>query len=288
MSIGLRGLAVLIAIAASLPLSACGNDGDTGPPKLAIEITDPTGEKAVMDAPESIGAGLVEIELENRGNTLHDAQLFRYEGERSAQDLIGELLSSLDVAPKPDWLSPVGGVARTSPGETVSVTQVLRPGNYFIADTQEKPAGWPVSNASKGAISKLRVTGATDATLPPAPASIVAGDGGFRVKGIEAGTNRVRFENAGRELHQAVAFPIPEGIPFGEAKRRLIARKEELSWVPVFEPHGQATSVLDGGVAQITELELEPGRYALVCLVSDRSGGETHLTEGVATELNVE
>lgn len=282
---GWRAPAALIAIAVLVSLSSCG--GGDSPPKLAISVSDPSEDKVVLTAPESIEAGVVEIELENRGDTWHDAQLFKYEGKRSAQELITGLISNLDVSSKPDWVSPMGGVARVSPGDTGTVTQVLEPGSYFIADIQERPAGWPTSNATKGAIAKLEVTGEASGSLPDAPARITARDEGFDVAGIKAGDNRVRFRNAGRELHQVVALPVREGVPFDRAKADLIRRKGELSWPPIHYERSRATAVLDTDAEQVTELSFEPGRYALVCFVSDRGGGETHMARGIATELNV-
>jgi hypothetical protein len=286
MSYRLRGLAVLIAIAALLTLSTCGGgDGDPSD-RIVIEATDPSADVARLEAPASVEAGRVEITLENRGKTLHDAQLFKYRGKHSADELNQQLLDNLGVAAKPEWVSPAGGVARTLPGETVTVTQVLEPGTYFVADTQEKPAGWPIGNASKGAISKLRVTGATRDRLSSA-ATITANDDGFTTSGIAAGSNRVTFGNAGKELHQVVAFPIRKGDSLADAKRALIKRMNGLTWLPVPFDHARATAVLDSGGKQVTTLDFEPGRYALVCFVSDRSGGESHLAQGIASELEV-
>jgi hypothetical protein len=282
---GWRAPAALITVAVLASLSSCGSDDS--PPTLAISVSDPSQDKVVLTAPESVEAGLVEIELENRGDTWHEAQLFKYEGRHTPDELVSQLVNSLGSMPKPDWALPMGGVARVSPGKTGTVVQVLPPGRYFIADLQERPAGWPTSNVNKGGITSLEVTGEADGTLPDAPGRITARDDRFDVSGIEPGVNRVRFTNASKQPHHVVAVPVREGVPFAKAKANLIRRKGDLGWPPTYYPGSRATAVLDSGAKQTTELDLKPGRYALVCFLSDREGGYTHLARGLATELNV-
>ena len=45
--------------------------------------------------------------------------------------------------------------------------------------------------------------------------------------------------------------------------------------------------MLDAGREQIDELELEPGRYALVCFLN-RAGGPPHAALGMVSELTIE
>jgi hypothetical protein len=58
-------------------------------------------------------------------------------------------------------------------------------------------------------------------------------------------------------------------------------------WVPVDVPHQRATTVLEGGLAQVTELTFEPGRYVLLCFVSDRAGGAPQWAFGMSSRLDV-
>jgi len=46
--------------------------------------------------------------------------------------------------------------------------------------------------------------------------------------------------------------------------------------------------VIDGGIAQNIELDLEAGKYAVVCFIQDRKGGPPHGAKGMISELVVE
>ena len=246
-----------------------------------VETTDPSKDKVSMTAPSSVEAGLVRITLRNRGDTLHDAQLFRIDGEHTATDLNYGLLEKVDSAAKPKWAHPEGGVAPLRPGENATVTQVLEPGRYFIADTQERETavGGKSVNAVKGGIAELEVTGEGGGELPKTPVTVTARDDGFDAKGLRPGANRVTFVNAGEELHQVVAFPVAPGLSYRQAANRLLQREAYTGWVPVDVPHTRATTVLESGQRQITVLDLPRGRYLFGCFVSDRAGGPPHLSQ---------
>lgn len=48
------------------------------------------------------------------------------------------------------------------------------------------------------------------------------------------------------------------------------------------------TARIEGGARQITELDLDkPGKYALLCFVSDRKGGPPHVAQGMIAEVTV-
>lgn len=279
------GIPVVAVITASY-LAASSSDE---PPKLSIETVDLSPDEISMRAPASVAAGIVEIELRNRGDTLHDAQLFRVDSDRTSADVV-DVLEASDGSPKPRWLHPAGGVAPTSPGETVAVTQVLRPGTYYVADTQERvlASGGRLVNAAKRGIARIEVRGKAAAELPGTAATIVAKEYGFESDGIVAGVNRVTFRNAGRQFHQVVAFPIRAGISFAEGKLAVLGQRRDTGWAPVDVPHQRATTVLEGGGEQVTEMAFDEGRYLLLCFVSDRSGGGPQWTIGMTSELRVE
>lgn len=291
-----RRVAVVVAVAAvavgGFYLIATSSDSAStskSPSKLTIESVDLSQHDMRMRAPAQIDAGLVEIELRNRGDTAHDAQLFRVEGDRDGTDVI-HALEAPDPDPKPRWLRPAGGVAPTEPGETASVTQVLQPGTYYVADTQERivDGGGNLVNAAKHGIARVEVTGdETDAELPDTAATITAREYGFDVDGIVAGPNRLTFRNGGRQLHQVSAFRIPDGAGFQEGRRAVQKRRRFTGWVPIDVPNERATTVLDSGGEQIAELTLDPGRYLLLCFVADRVGGAPQWTFGMTARLDV-
>ena len=47
------------------------------------------------------------------------------------------------------------------------------------------------------------------------------------------------------------------------------------------------TAVIDGGEAQLTEVDLSPGSYALLCFIPDRAGGPPRVAKGMISEAKV-
>jgi hypothetical protein len=44
---------------------------------------------------------------------------------------------------------------------------------------------------------------------------------------------------------------------------------------------------MDGGVKQIVEADLKPGRYVFMCFIADRGGGPPHVAKGMVSEITV-
>lgn len=288
-----RGLAVVAVVAVAVAGYALAGESEQGSSRgksrLSIVATDAGPYDVSLRAPAEVDAGLVEIELRNRGATPHDAQLIRVEGSQTATDVV-RMLEAPDPDPKPRWMRTAGGVAPVAPGETATVTQVLQPGTYYAADTQEPtlPSGGNLVGAASGGIARIEVRGDDGgAELPATAATIVAREYGFDSNGISAGANRVTFRNAGRERHQVVAFRVADGVPFRVGARAVERRRRDTGWVPVDVPSERATTVLDGGGEQVTELTFAPGSYLLLCFVNDRAGGYPQWTYGMRGRLDV-
>jgi hypothetical protein len=282
-----RALAVVAVAVVACATAAC---GDSQPGTLTIEVADHGPDRVSIQAPEQIEAGETEIELRNGGDMLHDAQLFRVEGRRRAAD-VASALESADAASKPRWLHPAGGVAATRPGETARATQILTPGVYYVADTQERvvPNGVHITNANKGGIARVETGGGETASerLPPTPATILAREYDFEATGIVAGANRVTFRNLGREAHQVTAFRIAPGKSFKAERQRILEEEGDTGWVPVDAPHERATAAVEGGGELAADMTFRAGRYLLLCFVSDRAGGSQHWRLGMESKLTV-
>lgn len=277
---------VLLVVAGLCVLPGCG--GDDGPGaggELRISATDPSEDETKVTATETVAAGVVEIELHNRGDMHHDAQLFRIDGNHTAEELVSEWIENIDGATHPKWLHLAGGVAPIGPGERRSVTQVLAPGRYVVADLQEreKGPGAKLTNAAKGGTAVFEVTGDGGGELPPTEGSITATDKRFDAEGLRAGKQELTFVNAGREPHHATLFLVPKGQTFEQAARELFGRKGSSGWPPMDVPANHATAVLEGGDSQVTTMRLEPGRYLVACFAADRAGGPPHLSETISS-----
>ena len=124
--------------------------------------------------------------------------------------------------------------------------------------------------------------------LPSTPATITAKEYGFETSGLKAGKNEITFQNAGKELHHVIALPFNKGGTLAEVRKFTTSRGSPPGPPPVDFDNGVNTTVLDGGKAQVAELELKKGKYAFLCFISDRKGGPPHVVKGMLQEVTVE
>jgi plastocyanin len=282
----LSGPGLVLIVAASVGLTACGNDvGDepaaAAPTRFAVTATE-AGKQLRLSVPKSVPAGLVTIELTNTGKAFHEAQLIRLDQGHTPQDALKVIAA--EGAPSPGWIHAAGGTGPAPPGGKRSATQRLRPGNYIVYDA-------PFQNEGQGlkfGVASFTVEGEADdgAELPTAAAKIEAYDYGFRVSGLTVGKNTIEFSNTGREPHHVIAVLYRPGATLAEV-RKAFAR-EGGAEPPLDFEHTFYTARIAGGTKQITELDLDkPGKYALLCFVSDRKGGPPHVAQGMIAELTV-
>ncbi len=268
----------LLAAVGGLGLAACGEEKPARATPVSIEVTERGRDGARLKAPNSVPGGLVELRLENSAKKPHDAQLIRVDGDHEVEEVLR--VFSREGGPIPPWMHGAGGVAATPPGQTRSTTQVLPAGNYYIIDVEgaDDPKDAPTA--------PIKVQGGqAEAELPSAPATITAKDYTFTTSGLKAGKNKVVFDNAGPgQLHHAIVAPLKPGKTIDDVRRFAM---EQEGPPPIDEENSQGTPVLDPGVKQITELDLKPGKYALLCFISDRSGGPPHVAKGMITEATV-
>ncbi|HEV2061058.1 MAG TPA: hypothetical protein VGR11_17030 [Solirubrobacteraceae bacterium] len=290
----------VVAVAAFA--AGCGDDEEKAsraaaePAAFAITAT-AEGNRKALEFPSTVKAGLVKMTLTNSDKVPRSAGIVRLLGDHSVDELIKVIRNIGDGIPIPNWIQDGGGVSTVKPGETASVTQVLAPGRYAITDDETAGAdGEGPTNAERGAKGEFTVTGpASDATLPAQPATLTASDTGegddkqysFAFKGLKAGTNQVRFENTGQELHHAIMFAINQGKTIEDVTAVFTSDGPPKGPPPVNFDKTIGTQVIDGGIAQNIELDLPAGRYAVVCFIQDRKGGKPHVANGMIDELTV-
>jgi plastocyanin len=275
-----RGFSVVVTLAAAaLIASGCGGDDDekaTTPQKVSVGVTE-RGKKrpARLSVPASVRAGVVTVQLRNTGKLPHSAGLIRLDGDHTPEEVLK--IVNREGAPIPGWIHGAGGVPEVRPGATGTATQRLIAGNYFVLDDAE---------GVKQAFARFKVTdGEAGGELPEAPAKIEARDYSFTASGLKPGKNTIEFANVGRELHHVIAARIKPGATIADVRKGF---QQEQGEPPLdFESAG-STQVLDGGISQVTELNLpKPGKYALLCFIQDRKGGAPHVAKGMVTETTV-
>jgi hypothetical protein len=299
-------------------LSGCASEGststggrasDTQQAALTYTIDGPSAGRYRLTGPTTTPAGMTRISLRNRAAEPHEAQLVKVTGSPTPDDVTSALISRPDPAPEgsadpreaakatavPAWLRPAGGPPLTDPGEVATVTTKLTPGEYRIVDVG-RPADQPEQPpyASRGARTTLRVVEASaasrqpPATLPKTAGVITAAEYTFQVRGrLQRGTNRVRFVNAGKQMHHLVATRIRKGNGLKEVNA-FIQFDADLSKPPPLEPEfSTGSTILDAGLSQVVDLNLKAGRYALFCFMGDRAGGRRHAQKGMIAEVAI-
>lgn len=286
-------LSALATCAALAFAAGCGEDGGGGeepqaegaaPETVAVEVTG-QGADIQLTAPESVPAGLVTIELTNSSEETQDAQLIRVEGDHSAEEVVEALGASFEGEGVPPWFFAGGGVGETPGGETASVTQPLEPGLHYVLTTASEEA-----LREGNGIAPLEVTGeAAEAELPEADATITAEDYSFESSTpLPAGDATIEIDNVGEQPHHVVAAPLQEGATIEDVEEFAQQEGQASGPPPLDLENSVSTTVVEGGDAQIADLELQPGRYALLCFITDREGGPPHVAQGMIAEAEVE
>ena len=200
------------------------------------------------------------------------------DGDQSAREVLQVIARAGEGGRLPEWLHAAGGGGHRRAGQTATAIQPLEEGTHHILDTS--------SEGSQGAQATFEVTGGGGDVEPPdAPATVTASEYTFKTSGLKAGSNRVRFENAGQEPHHIIMAPIKRGKKIDDV--RAFARTDK-GEPPVEEEKFMGTAVLDGGASQVVDLELEKGKYAALCFITDRKGGPPHAVKGMVTEVDVQ
>ncbi len=272
-----RGVVALAATAlATAALAACGDSDETQ--ELSYEITG-NGKATAISGPASAETGVAEITLTNDSDKEADLQLIRVEGEHSAEEVVEGLGKAIKGQPFPDWFFAGGGVGTTGPGGSATVTQVLEPGTYYAFDTESQGPPDPKSATS------TEVGGeATEEELEDADATVEAGEYVFESETLPSGSSEIVFDNIGVQPHHLIASKL-----IGDSTAEDVEEffKTEKGRPPLSEKGTQSTAVIEGGEDQVVTLDLEPGRYAFYCFITDRQGGPPHALKGMVDEIEV-
>lgn len=261
----------------AMTVAACGSDEDAQ--TLTFTLSG-EGKAAKFTVPESAESGLAEITFENDGKGKSDMQLIRVEGDRSPQEVAEGLGKAMQGQPFPEWFFAGGGVGPTPAGESRTVTQVLEPGTYYAFDT-EGSEGPPDAKS----VSGVEVSGDVSDEEVEGDATVSAFEYGFETDGLSSGEVEVAFENTGAQPHHVIYAPLTGDATAGDVEKFLDNEKGK---PPFDENQVKNTAVVEGGEGQLVTLDLKPGRYVLLCFISDRQGGPPHALKGMVDEVEVE
>lgn len=275
----LRSCACLVALLAIAALASCGDSESDDAQKLSF-TAESKGKSVTIAAPEKAEAGLTEVAFTNDSDSEADLQLIRVEGDRSAEEVVEGLGKAIQGQAFPEWFFAAGGIGTVGPGETVTVTQVLQPGDYYAFNTE---GGGPPDPKS---VTATEVSGEeSDEELAEGDATIEGAEYVFNAETLPAGSTEILFDNIGAQPHHLIASPL-KGDATAEDVEKFF--KTEQGAPPLSEKGTLSTAVLEGGEGQLVTMDLKPGRYALYCFITDREGGPPHVFKGMVDEVEVE
>ncbi|MBK5233164.1 MAG: hypothetical protein JJE13_09315 [Thermoleophilia bacterium] len=270
-------LFVILALLIPAGLTACGGSDDSDDPQTLSFTASSEDAGVKVSGPSTAESGPTEISLQNDAKDEGDLQLVKVADDQTIEETIKGIDNWFKGQPLPDWISFPGGVGTTPAGESQTVTQVLEPGTYYGFGTEGDPTAELAAT--------FKVTGDSSDDSVEADESVSAFDYGFKTEGLKTGENEVLFENTGQQPHHMIYAPIVGDATLDDVKTAL---KEEEGPPPVDEKQTKSTAVLEGGDSQVVKLDFaKPGRYALICFISDRDGGPPHALKGMVAEVDV-
>lgn len=268
-------LACAVAALVAIALVACGDDEE----QSLTYTASGEGKASKIEGPTSAETGLAEITFSNEGKGEADLQLIRVEKGRTAEEAIEGLEKAMKGQPFPDWFFAGGGVGTIPAGDSQTVTQVLKPGTYYAFNT-EGSQGPPDAKS----IPAMEVTGEESSDEVAGDETVTAIEYGFEAEDLPSGEVEIDFENGGAQPHHLIAAPLKGDATAADVEQAI---KSEKGQPPIDEKGTQNTAVLEGGEGQVVTLDLKPGRYALLCFISDRQGGPPHALKGMVDEVEV-
>lgn len=237
-----------------------------------------------FQAPDTVQAGLVTLQLSNVGQEPHHLVLVRLAPGRTFSEFVRSTTAAHGEPPR--WAEPVGGPNAILPGGSANATLNLAPGNYALLCMIPSPDG--KTRAMKGMQQQLTVVPAarpsTESTaLPAADVQMTLRDYGFTLsKPLAAGRQVVRVRNASMQPHEVLLVRLAPGKTAADFATWAM----KMSGPPPAAPVGGVSPLAPGYVNDIA-LDLTPGEYGLVCFVPDAKDGKPHFVHGMKQNIRV-
>lgn len=247
------------------------------------EITVTASDEGITVDPPQVGAGITIVHLENtREETILEGLIGRLPEGVTPDDL----RESAQTNPAgPLLLMNLYGGAAVYPGETATVTLDLKPGMHLIADrAAPQPGAFMVTESDSEPV---------DAPEPDVTLALV--DFAFGIPPtLEAGEQIWHIHNEGQQFHEAALIRIPEGTTSEEAVE-MIKLTKTYQGVLIEDSPVELLFLwppMDPGEDAWVTLNLEPGTYAVGCLMPDifhfPEELHLHIDEGMIRIFTVE
>ena len=291
--------AVLLALSLVSLLGACGDDdtgdaADTG----ESETGEPNGFSVSITAegismPDEVVGGIVQVSLENDLGGDATPSFTKVTAGTTEDDFRKAAVGVVSGGPFPDFFEANSGL------ETERSTFTLPEGDYFawaIPDEPEGEQGAEGEGAPEGEgpggpppeaviLKAFKVTAGEAGDLPDLEDTITARDYSFDVQ-ITGGADEIVFRNEGPEQwHHAEIFGFGDLDPKEvEANLPKLFESGPDSPPPAIfkdfdfdKSEAGSSAVFSPGLGGTTKVKIESGNtYAVVCFISDQTGGPPH------------
>jgi hypothetical protein len=269
------------ALALSLAAAGCSAASGNPPHDAAATLVRMVARDFAFQGGHTVPAGLVAFRLVNLGRATHMMGIARLDSGKTLSDVVRAAQAGAAMP----WLSGLGGPGPVAPGDSVTNYLVLQPGTYFIG------CYWPDStgkeHAALGMITTLTVTG-QDAGAPALPTpDVYVRETDYHIAmpdTLRAGHHVFRTDNDGPHEHDLAILRLLPGATEAQVQQWL--DKPTLSHAPVEAVGG--TVGVERWVPSEFALDLQPGRYLFVCLMSDETSSAPHYKRGMSRTVIVE
>jgi plastocyanin len=281
-SVAISGL-VFAACSSSAKSSSSDVTTTSAPAKARPHVTiDASEYKFVL--PKSIPSGWVDVTLHNTGGLQHQIAFVKLGSLSFAA--FKSAAATTNIKALGDLSAFAGGPNNVDPGQSVTATVHLDPGEYGVACFIPAADGKP--HAAHGMVGEVTVAATADSTetAPTADAgTITTSEFTFAVPASFTGKGTVAFTNAGAQVHEAILLKEKPGKTLSEAKQFMLAVNP--SGPPPFDDVGGMTG-LGPHNTLYEKMDLTPGKYVLFCFYPDTSkGGLPHALEGMIKEFTL-
>ena len=276
----------IVLFAGAAAFLSTSNLRDVRPAPLNVHVVTVHAKEFAFDIPKTIPAGPTTFRLVNDGKELHHVTIIKLEQGKTMADLA----ESMKGGPPPEWAVSVGGPNAAGPGQTISATIDLQPGNYVVVCFIPSP-GEQAPHAAKGMVAPLTVTaggvtqaGAVTEPDPKPDLHLVAKEYGYQFsKPVTAGKHTIHMMNEGAQDHEAVILKLNPGKRLADFNQWAMGGMQGPP--PARTVDGMAAMAT--GRAGIFTADFTPGTYAIICFVGDKGDGKPHAEHGMTMEFEV-
>lgn len=279
-----RALSAIALVALPALATACGDDAEGADvPVLAVTTGDAAGDEMEyhFDLPAEVVAGPTRLTIRNEGSEPHHAQVFRLDDGATVDHLAAALADGGPPAAE-EHGTFLGGTGLVSPGEESRADALidLAPGQYALICFVDDPAGVP--HVAHGMLQPFSVAVGDDLPdAPPADAEVRLVDYAFDLPEQIDGEATLTIDNrSGAEAHEMVIVRLDDGTTVND----VLAALHDGGPPPGTAVGGM--QALPPGQRQQLQLDLEPGRYAVLCAVPSPDG-TAHFDAGMIDEVEV-